>query len=146
MKREHKEKIAESIRKHYAKRRRKIKEKYPRLPEAMNRAKKLSLVDIISIQELFKFGLTIKEIHKEFQNVTYHCVYYHTRTEEERRTMNHRGNIRARERIQADPEIRARTNKQSIASRKYRREVMGKDWLAWDAKLSRKRHLKKTIN
>lgn len=140
---EHKQKISESVRAFYAKKNKGKydKVKYPRLPEHLNRSKKVTIEQVIQIQDMIKLGFSIREISKEL-GFKYHTVYYYTIPEDVRRARNHQSHLNSYERIKSDPDLHAKTLKRMAESRKRRREIHGDKWKLWDAKNYYRRYKK----
>lgn len=91
--------------------------KYPRLPDKLNRRKKLFAEDLERMKELRKLGLTYKEIG-EAVGVQAATVGYHLNPETKRKTIE-RALREIKYRWKNDPSFRARKLEISRESKKY---------------------------
>ena len=117
---------------------------YPKLPDELNRAKKLTSEDVQRVKDLRKFGLSLQDIASEF-GVTVGCIFYHVSTTGWRERQYQSRLLRERQKIRDDPEYHKKRNKASIESRKYRKKV-NPEYLKYKAEVARKKYWKKKSN
>lgn len=103
--------------------------KYPRLPEKLQKVRKLTTEDKLRIKELASH-MTLGELAIEYK--VHPTTIWYTLNDEARKRNHQLKTIRRRVRKQQDPDYVAALKEADRVYKKYRKSIMTEDWKKWE--------------